>query len=137
MQMFCDKRAMVRAPLVLSAAALAFFAAALPGGAQAVAPPKAALEIVNRSSGIILNLQISGLTDPAWSADFLATGFIEIAASFTIRDLDPGLYDVRLIRQSGHPCTIENVAVEGTARLEVDDAKLAACFEDALMPRRR
>jgi hypothetical protein len=128
---------MLRAPFVLAASALCLLAAALPGSAQAVAPPKAVLEIVNRSTGIILNLQISGLTDPTWSADFLATGFIEVAASFTIRDLDPGLYDVRLVRQTGHPCTIENVAVEGTARLEVDDAKLSACFEDALMPRRR
>jgi hypothetical protein len=135
--MVCDKRRMFRAPLVHVTVALAFLAAAPPGSAQAVAPPKAALEIVNRSSGIILNLQISGLTDPTWSADFLATGFIDLAGSFTIRDLEPGLYDVRLIRQSGHPCTIENVPVEGTVRLEVDDVRLSACFEDALMPRRR
>jgi hypothetical protein len=128
---------MLRSVIAAACIAMALLCAALPGSAQAVAPPKAALEIVNRSSGIILNLQISGLTDPVWSADFLASGFIEVAASFTIRDLEPGLYDVRLVRQSGHPCTIENVAVEGTARLELDDAKLSACFEDALMPRKR
>jgi hypothetical protein len=118
------------------AAALALVFVALPGAAGAAQPVKADLEIVNRSSGIILNVQLSALTDPAWGPDVLGSGFIDVAASFVVRGLEPGLYDVRLVRQSGKPCTFENVAVEGSARLEVDDSKLAACFEDEV-PRRR
>jgi hypothetical protein len=111
----------------------------LAGGslAQAVAPPppaapKSSLEIVNRSSMMILHVQISSLTDAAWSTDKLGTGFIDKDASFTVADLEPGLYDVRLVKQTGAPCTLENVAVEGESRLEIDDQRLDMCFEDAL-----
>lgn len=107
----------------LAAAVLAFI------GGTALAEG-VSLAVVNNSSKTIYHLYLSPANDNNWGPDQMGDTQDDTVApgdSFTLTDIDPGKYDVKLATKSGTECEVDDVEFDADYKWSVTNAMLNNC----------
>jgi hypothetical protein len=71
----------------------------------------AAVVLVNESGVVLEKLYISPCSAPHWGANQLAGAPLESSRSFTVSDLPPGCYDLKVVLPPWNSCVLNGAAV--------------------------
>jgi hypothetical protein len=93
--------------------AAGFIAASVFALCVSAAPSKAIeLEVQNNSKTKIVHLYMSAVDEKKWGEDQLGEDdqdTIDPADSYTIEDIEPGVYDLKLVAEDGTACVLAHV----------------------------
>jgi hypothetical protein len=87
-------------------------------------------DIINQSKTTIYHLYVAPKDTSHWSDDALGEDeedALEPGDSVTLRDLDSGQYQFKIMVDSDRACVISNVLLEGGKTLELNDEFLENC----------
>ena len=88
------------------------------------------LEIVNQSRTTIQHLYLSAAGERAWGDDQLGEGeddTIDPGDSYTVTDIEPGRYDLKLVARDGTTCIISDQRFGTDKVWTVTEAMLDTC----------
>lgn len=106
---------------------------ALTVGTFAVLPQTSAsqnrysLKLNNRSKFDIYHLQVSSTEEDEWGPDQLGDTVLEAGTSFTLTNIKPGEYDIRVIDEDGDKCVLNNVKIFEDSHWDITTARLLQC----------
>jgi hypothetical protein len=109
--------------LGLSFVLLALLAASMPAAAQ----NRYNLQVENDSGYAIYKLQMSSVNDNSWERDLLGSYILYDGYSFTVSNISPGSYDIRLIDEDHDACVINDVRVNGDLTWNLTPVELVGC----------
>lgn len=94
----------------------------------ASAADKASVKIKNNSKWAIHHLYLSSTSDEKWGPDQLGDEVINTGESFTLKNIDPDKYDVKLVDEDGDECVVGGVPLSGgTDVWNITDKDLLKC----------
>lgn len=88
------------------------------------------LDIVNRSKTTVHHLYLSDSKDAEWGPDQFGNGnkdVVEPGETFTLTDIEPGRYDVKVVAADGTECVIENVRIAESKEWVITESMLDDC----------
>lgn len=106
---------------------------ALTVGVFAVLPQTSAaqnrysLKLNNKSKFDIYHLQVSSTEEDEWGPDQLGDNVLEAGTSFTLTNIKPGEYDIRVIDEDGDKCVLNNVKIFENSQWDITTARLLHC----------
>lgn len=91
--------------------------------------PALALEliIVNKSEYDIHELYVSRSKSSKWGPDQLRKDTIDAGERFTLRNIDPGTYDLKVVDEDGTECVIEEADFDESKIWTITDRMLERC----------
>lgn len=90
------------------------------------------LEVQNNSKTKILHLFMSPGDEQKWGEDQLGENdddTIDPADSYTIEDIEPGIYDLKLVAADGTTCVLTHIRFAAGKVWTIDEALLDACVK--------
>ena len=110
---------------MLSLAVLVLFAGAMPVHA---AKKKATIKVINQSKWEIHHLYLSPSSNRHWGEDQLGEDVLSKGDSITLKDIDCGDYDIRVVDEDGDECVIEAASLCGDdSYWKITDKELLSC----------
>ena len=95
----------------------------------AMLAPAFALEliIVNKSEYDIHELYVSKSHSSKWGPDQLRKDTIDAGEKFTLRNVDPGTYDLKVVDEDGTECVIEDADFDESKIWTITSKMLERC----------
>lgn len=90
------------------------------------------LEVQNESKTKITHLFMSAIDEKNWGEDQLGENdqdTIDPADSYTIEDIEPGIYDLKIVAEDGASCVIGHVRFAEGKVWTVTEALLDSCVK--------
>jgi len=104
-------------------AIVATFATSTPASAAG-----ATVKIKNNSKWAIHHLYLSPTSEEKWGPDQLGEQVINKGETFTLKNIDPDKYDVKLVDEDGDECVVGGVPLAGGTEVwNITDKDLLAC----------
>jgi hypothetical protein len=107
----------------ISFATIALMAASIP----AIAQTRHTLTVDNNSGIAIYHVQMSSTRDRSWERDLLGSGILYDGNSFTVTDITPGYYDIKVVDQDGDACVVNSVSVFNDMEWNLTPFRLVGC----------
>lgn len=107
----------------ISVAMIALMAASIP----AIAQTRHTLTVDNNSGIAIYHVQMSSTGDGSWERDLLGSGILYDGNSFTVTNIMPGFYDIRVVDQDGDACVVNGVGVFSNMEWNLTPFRLVGC----------
>lgn len=88
------------------------------------------LKVVNKSTKTIYHLYLSDASSDEWGDDQFGDNEDDTVApggSFTLTDIEPGKYDVKLVTKSGAECEVDDVEFDADYVWTVTNGMLKSC----------
>jgi hypothetical protein len=88
------------------------------------------VQFVNKSSLTIHHIYLSEANEKEWGEDQLGnneTDTIEPGASFTLTDITPNLYDLKLVDADGDECIVGGVKLKASESVTLTNELLIGC----------
>jgi hypothetical protein len=85
------------------------------------------LVIYNQSSSQIDHLYVSAVDMNKWGADQLGDQVIAPGGKFTLKNIDPDSYDLRLETDANDVCEVHGVDFSDTPEVSIDNDELDDC----------
>src|SRR5437868_6178499 len=95
--------------------------------AQATAQTGSSLEIHNVSGFSIYYLFMSSASDDSWKRDLLGRRVLMSGGQFTVTDIPPGRYDLKLVDEDGDTCVVGNFGLYRDSVYRITPDKLIGC----------
>ena len=89
-----------------------------------------AVEFKNSSSWEIHHIYLSPVNEKDWGEDQLGDAkddIIEPGSSFTLTDITPSKYDIKLVDEDGDDCTVGGVSIKASETVDLTDKMLVGC----------
>ena len=90
------------------------------------------LEVQNNSKTKIVHLFMSGIDEQKWGEDQLGENdddTIDPADSYTIEDIEPGIYDLKVVAADGTTCVLSHIRFSAGKIWTIDEALLDSCVK--------
>ena len=90
------------------------------------------LEVQNDSKTKIVHLYMSAIDEKNWGEDQLGADdqdTIDAADSYTIEDIDPGIYDLKIVAEDGTSCVLGHVRFAEGKVWTITEALLDSCIK--------
>jgi hypothetical protein len=106
--------------------------------AMAVLPPRVEaqprgyqLQLANRSSYGIHQLNLSPSDDENWGPNQLSGRTLQPGGTFTLSAIPAGEYDIRIVDEDQDACEVQNVSIARNASVVITDELLLGCQQAA------
>ena len=95
----------------------------------AMLAPALALELIinNKSEYDIHELYVAKSKSSKWGPDQLRKDTIDAGEKFTLRNVDPGTYDLKVVDEDGTECMIEDADFDESKIWTITDKMLERC----------
>ena len=81
----------------------------------------------NSSKWDLHHLYLSDVDSKSWGPDQLQEETINSGESFTLRGIEEGSYDVRIVDEDGDECVVEDVEFSDSEAVKLTDEMLLGC----------
>lgn len=93
----------------------------------AVPTVAATIKIENASSWDILEVYFAPFRQRDWGDDHLGKQVLKAGKTLSLNDVEPGLWDVRLVDEDDDECVVEGQQISASQTLVIDDEDLMNC----------
>lgn len=97
---------------------------------QAVAADKVSVKFTNKSDFSIHHLFLSGTKEEEWGPDQLgdaSSDTIDSGDSFTLTDISPNKYDLKIVDEDQDECVISGVKIAASETVTITNEDLVGC----------